>query len=161
METTRTLMMLLLHTDSSINHIHNHNHNHSRQSSFDQSIARATARLSPTSNSNQPRTRSSGSLIESMPTKRQRDTKRARMHQRESERVAHLDLESIEQSLACRRGALVYCCQPDDRQIIERERERELELQMEDAISLSRSRSRAHNHAHRGATCLRNGRSGL
>ena len=109
----------------------------------------------------QLRTRSSGSLIESMPTKRQRDTKRARMHQRESERVAHLDLESIEQSLACRRGALVYCCQPDDRQIIERERERELELQMEDAISLSRSRSRAHNHAHRGATCLRNGRSGL
>jgi len=156
-------MMLLWHTDSSINHIHNHNHNHSRQSSFDQSIARATARLSPTSNSNQPRTRSSGSLIESMPTKRQRHKESKNASTRVS--VTHLDLESIEQSLASRRGALVYCCQPDDRRIIERERERErgreLELQMEDAITLSRSRSRAHNHAHRGATCLRNGRSGL
>jgi len=73
----------------------------------------------------QPRTTSSGSMIESMLTKRQRDTKRATMHQQE--RVTHLDLESIEQSLACRRGALVYCCEPDGRRIIVREREREAE----------------------------------
>ena len=66
-------------------------------------------------------------MIESMPIKRQRETKRARMHQRERESEAHLDLESIEQSLASWRGALVYCCEPDGRRIIVREREREAE----------------------------------
>jgi len=39
-------MMMLWHTDSSINHIRKYNHNHSRQSSFDQSINRSIDRKS-------------------------------------------------------------------------------------------------------------------
>ena len=112
-----------MHTDSSINH--NHSHNHSRQSSFNRSIDRSQEQQPGDHHHHQqqqqPRTTSSGSMIESMLTKRQRDTKRATMHQQE--RVTHLDLESIEQSLASRRRALVYCREPDGR-IIERERER-------------------------------------
>jgi len=92
------MLMLLWHTDSSINH--NHNHNHSRQSSFNQSIARSS------SNNKQPRTTSSGSMIESMPTKRQRETQREQ--ECINERETHLDLESIEQSLASWRRALVF-----------------------------------------------------
>ena len=64
-------------------------------------------------------------MIESMPIKGQGDTKRARMHQRESERVTHLDLESIEQSLASWRDALVFFRESDGRRIIETEREAE------------------------------------